>query len=68
MWQSDGRVRWRRISGWNEGKRWGKVMVEWGEEEYVEEIKGNTVSWKKTSLETKIFLVAKLSTLKPLTP
>ena len=43
-------------------------MVEWGEEEYVEEIKGKTISWKRTSLETKIFPVAKLSTLKPLTP
>ena len=51
-----------------EGNIWGKVMVEWGEEEYVEEIKGKTISWKRKSLETKIFLVAKLSTLKPLTP
>ena len=31
-------------------------------------MKENTVSWKVTSLETKIFLVAKLSNLKPLTP
>ena len=31
-------------------------------------MKGKNVSWKDTSLETKIFLVAKLSNLKPLTP
>ena len=31
-------------------------------------MKGKTVSWNVTSLETKIFLVARLSTLKPLTP
>ena len=35
-------------------------MVEWGKEEYVEEIIGKIVLWKRTSLETKNFLVAKL--------
>ena len=31
-------------------------------------MKGKTVSWNVTSLDTKIFLVARLRTLKPLTP